>query len=165
MFNFRKRVVLILLITLIWLTLNEQFNIPTAAGGLLVSIVTLYLLKVLQPPTSKTFNYSIGLFSLIKYLIFVILDIYRSAYRAIIHILKSEVNPQFVATSTRIKKPWLQALIANTITLTPGTVTVHLNDGEYTILWLYPLSIRPKGIKKALIQDFEDRLIKEDRRA
>ena len=165
MLNFRKKVVLTLLITLIWCILNEKFNIATATGGILVSFVTLYLLKILQPPTSKTFNYNIGIFGLFKYLVFVIADIYRSAFRAILHILKGEVNPQFVAASTRIKKPWLQALIANAITLTPGTVTIHLNDGEYTILWLYPLSIRPKSISKILVQDFENLLKKEDRRA
>lgn len=165
MLNLRKSIVLVFLILVIWLTLNENFSIPTLVGGIFVSFVTMYLLKVLQPPTSKTFNYGMGFFGLVKYLSFVILDIYRSGFRAIRHILKNEVNPQFVATSTRIKKPWLQALIANAITLTPGTVTVHLNDGDYTILWLYPLSIRPKGIKKELIQDFEDLLVKEDRRA
>lgn len=165
MLNFRKRVYLTLLITLIWCALNEKFNIATLLSGILVSFVTLYLLKILQPPTSKTFNYGTGVIGLVRYLVFVVIDIYKSAFRAIRHILKGEINPQFVASSTRIKKPWLQALIANAITLTPGTVTIHLNDGEYTILWLYPLSVRPKSIKKALIQDFEDLLMKEDRRA
>ncbi len=165
MLNFRKRVYLALLITLIWCVLNEKFNIATLLTGIIVSIVTLFLLKILQPPTSKTFNYSTGVIGLIRYVFFVFIDIYKSAFRTIKHILKGEINPQFVASSTRIKKPWLQALIANAITLTPGTVTIHLNDGEYTILWLYPLSVRPKRIKKTLIQDFEDLLMKEDRRA
>ncbi len=59
----------------------------------------------------------------------------------------------------------LQALIANAITLSPGTVTVHLKDGSYQVLWLYPLTIRQRDIKRHLIQDYEEILIKEDKNA
>jgi multicomponent Na+:H+ antiporter subunit E len=163
--HFQRRLLLVFLITLMWCILNEKFNIETIMVGVLVSLVTFYIMKLLQPETSTTFSYSMSAYRLIFFILYVIRDIYRSAFRAIRHMLKDEINPQFVATHTKLKKPWLQALIANAITLTPGTTTVHLKDGEYTILWLYPLTIRQKDIRKHLIQDFEDILIKEDKHA
>lgn len=163
--TFSRRLVLTAFLTLIWCILNEKFNIATIIGGVFVSIATFYLLKILQPDEKKFHSYNISVIQLILFILFVLKDIYVSAFRAIRHIIKNEVNPQFVATSTKIKRPWLQALIANAITLTPGTTTVHLNDGEYTILWLYPLTIRQKDIKHHLIDDFEKILIKEDKSA
>lgn len=160
-----RRVILSILLTFIWCVLNEKFNIVTILGGIFVSIVTFFILKLIQPDVKKTYSYNISVLRLIFFIFIVIKEIYVSAFKAIKHILKNEINPQFVATSTRIKRPWLQALIANAITLTPGTVTVHLHEGQYTILWLYPLTIRQKDIKRHLIQDFEDVLIKEDKNA
>lgn len=153
------------LLTFIWCVLNEKFTIATIITGLLVSLVTYYILRLIQPNPQKSYSYHISALRLIYFILVVIKEIYFSAFRAIKHILKNEINPQFVATSTKIKSPWLQSLIGNAITLTPGTVTVHLSDGDYTILWLYPLTIRQKDIKRHLIQDFEDILIKEDKNA
>jgi len=160
-----RRVILGILLTFIWCVLNENFNIATILSGIFVSFVTFFILKLIQPNVKKTFTYNISILRLVFFLFIVFKEIYVSAFKAIRHILKNEINPQFVATSSNIKRPWLQALIANSITLTPGTVTIHLHEGNYTILWLYPLTIRQKDIKRHLIQSFEDALIKEDKNA
>lgn len=160
-----RRVILGILLTFIWCVLNEKFNLVTILSGILVSIVTFFILKLIQPDVKKTFTYNISALRLVFFLLIVFKEIYVSAFKAIGHILKNEINPQFVATSSKLKRSWLQALIANAITLTPGTVTVHLHEGNYTVLWLYPLTIRQKDIKRHLIQDFEDALIKEDKNA
>jgi len=160
-----RRVIFSILLTFIWCVLNEQFNIATMLSGIFVSFVTFFILKLIQPNVKKTFTYNISILRLVFFLFIVFKEIYVSAYKTIKHILKNEINPQFVATSTKIKRSWLQALIANSITLTPGTVTIHLHEGNYTILWLYPLTIHQKDIKRHLIQSFEDALIKEDKNA
>ena len=154
-----------ILLTFIWCVLNGNFDIPTILGGIFVSFITFFLLKLIQPDVKKTYTYDISVFRLIFFIFIVFKEIYVSAFKAIKHILKDEINPQFVSTSSRIKRPWLQALIANSITLTPGTVTIHLHEGNYTILWLYPLTVRQMDIKRHLIQSFEDVLIKEDKNA
>ncbi len=163
--TFPKREMLTIFLTLIWCILNENFNIATILSGVFVSFVTFYILKLIQPESGKTYSYNISILKLFIFMLFVFKDIYLSAFKAIKHILKNEINPQFVATSTKIKKPWLQALIGNAITLTPGTTTVHMADGNYTILWLYPLTIRQKDIKKHLITGFEKLLIEEEENA
>ncbi|MBI2865759.1 MAG: Na+/H+ antiporter subunit E [Chloroflexi bacterium] len=47
----------------------------------------------------------------------------------------------------RFKVPWLrrtaQVVLANSITLTPGTVTVELRDGQYTVHTLGPSLAQP----------------------
>ena len=43
---------------------------------------------------------------------------------------RSAISPQTVAIDTRTHDPLGQAILANSITLTPGTVTIGLEDGE-----------------------------------
>lgn len=163
--QFLGRFYLVVLLTLIWCILNEKFTLGMVISGIVVSFITMFFLRIIQPNPKEKYSYNTSLFRLFLFFIILIRDIYMSAFRAIKHLIKNEINPQFVATETRVRKPWLQAIIANAITLTPGTVTVHLSEGSYTVLWLYPLTIRSKDIKKHLIDDFERVLIKEDRHA
>jgi len=153
---------LLILLTCIWCILNGKLNLFHVLFGLFISVLTLILVKLLQPYQNKTYTYTISIYRMCKFIFVVIVDIYISAYKTIQHLIRNEVNPQFVVTSTKLKRPWLQALIGNAITLTPGTVTIQLNDGNYTVLWLYPSTIRQKEIKRLLINNFEHALSKED---
>jgi len=153
---------LLILLTCIWCILNAKLNLFHVLFGLFISVLTLVLVKLLQPYQNKTYTYTISIDRLIVFILFVLVDIYISSFDTIRHLIKNEVNPQFVATSTKIKRPWLQALMGNAITLTPGTVTMYLNDGNYTVLWLYPTTIRQKEIKRLIINNYERILSKED---
>ena len=47
-------------------------------------------------------------------------------------------NPGFFLFRTRMRKGMAQVTLANSITLTPGTITVNLEDGHYIIHTLKP---------------------------
>ena len=51
---------------------------------------------------------------------------------------KMPVDPVFVQFSTTMKRKVAQVILATSITLTPGTVVVRLEDGRYTIHALVP---------------------------
>lgn len=160
-----SRLSFLLLLSGIWCILNENFRPATVLIGFMVSLLTLLIMRLFLPSDSSKNHYNISPITLILFLAVLIKDIYVSAFRTIRHLLRNEINPQFVSTTTKLTNPWLQALIGNAITLTPGTVTIHVADGTFTILWLYPLTIRQKEIKKQLIKNFEDVLIREERHA
>ncbi len=46
---------------------------------------------------------------------------------------RHEVEPAIVTFRTPLKHEWAQVLLANSITLTPGTITLLLKDGELTV--------------------------------
>ena len=46
---------------------------------------------------------------------------------------KYEREPVLVTFKTKIKTPFLRVLLANSITLTPGTITVSLDEEEFTV--------------------------------
>ena len=49
---------------------------------------------------------------------------------------KIENQPVLVHFKTKIKDPKLNILLANSITLTPGTITANIKDNELTVLAL-----------------------------
>ena len=46
---------------------------------------------------------------------------------------RHEVEPAIVTFRTPLEHEWAQVLLANSITLTPGTITLLLKDGELTV--------------------------------
>jgi len=51
---------------------------------------------------------------------------------------KMPIDPGFFLFRTRMRKGMAQVTLANSITLTPGTITVSLEDGNYIIHTLQP---------------------------
>ena len=52
------------------------------------------------------------------------------------------IKPVLLQFQTRLQRSFAQVILANSITLTPGTVTVNLENGKYTIHVLVPPSAR-----------------------
>ena len=48
------------------------------------------------------------------------------------------IEPRLLVFATELESEVAQALVANSITLTPGTVTIDLKDGEYLVHALHP---------------------------
>jgi multicomponent Na+:H+ antiporter subunit E len=47
------------------------------------------------------------------------------------------INPALVRIQTQLQSPLARLLLANTITLTPGTLTVDVVDDELLVHWVY----------------------------
>ncbi|KDR94576.1 multicomponent Na+:H+ antiporter subunit E [Peptoclostridium litorale DSM 5388] len=46
---------------------------------------------------------------------------------------KMEISPEIVEFESRLKSEFLRVVLANSITLTPGTITIDMQDGMYTV--------------------------------
>lgn len=47
------------------------------------------------------------------------------------------INPALVTVTTQLQSPLARLLLANTITLTPGTLTVDVMDDKLLVHWVY----------------------------
>jgi multicomponent Na+:H+ antiporter subunit E len=50
------------------------------------------------------------------------------------------IAPAFLQFHTRLQRTFAQVIVANSITLTPGTITISLKDGRYVVHTLVPSS-------------------------
>lgn len=68
------------------------------------------------------------------------------------------LNPGIVKVRTRLKSHMGRLLLANSITLTPGTLTVHM-DGEWLYIhWVTVESADIEAATAAIVSGFEDYL-------
>ena len=71
---------------------------------------------------------------------------------------KEEVNPVLVHFHSDLKTSTGKALLANAITLTPGTITVTLEDSSYTVHCLD--EDMAEGINESEFADYIEKLEK-----
>ncbi len=105
-------------------------------------------LKWLSP--KRWFYFFIYSFYFLKELTIANLDV---AYR-VIH-PKLPINPGIVRVKTKLKSPIAKLVLANSITMTPGTITVDIKDDTLYIHWI---DVKGKDVEtatKAIVEGFE----------
>ena len=68
---------------------------------------------------------------------------------------KLPINPGIVKVKTKLKTPLGRAILANSITLTPGTLTVELKDDFFYIHWIDVTNDNIEGATEAIVAKFE----------
>ena len=63
----------------------------------------------------------------------IVLSTLHVAYLALHPRMKDLIDPRIVTFRTKLEKDFSRAALANSITLTPGTITVLIRDGEYYV--------------------------------
>lgn len=121
---------------LIWVIFNEQFTAEIAAFGVVIAGAMYWFL-------CKFFNYSPRydlflckkaplllqyMFTLVWEILKANLTVFRMIYSA-----KYQLEPAVIHFKTDLHSTFARVLLANSITLTPGTITVALTDNEYTV--------------------------------
>ncbi len=119
----------------IWFIFNEGALGLNLIIGIVSSILALAIIyKVIEFDYVK--EYRIPIFKFIKYIALLLVNVYVSGFHTAYLILTNKAKPGFVTDKldTYIRSEFLQEIVANSITLTPGTITVDNNDGELTVL-------------------------------
>lgn len=125
-----------LLYFLLWVIFNGNFTWEIAAFGVVIA-------AALFAFTCKFADYSIAkekklirnFFRLFRYVFVLVVEIVKANF-AVIHLIlteKEEIEPALVTFQADIHTPMGRASLANAITLTPGTITVLLEDNVYTV--------------------------------
>lgn len=120
----------------LWIIFNGTFTWEIFWIGAIISAALYWFV-------CRFMEYSIkkdlaGLKKLGKVLIYVVtlvVEIIKANTQVIHYILTSkyEVEPVLVRFKTDLKKDSSRAVLANSITLTPGTITVSLTEDEYVV--------------------------------
>lgn len=145
--------------TVFWCILNESFNPLRLVEGFIVAVIAIVTIQFLfKDQLDKNISYRLSIFKLIKLTIVLIWNIYISALKAIKLILFTQPTPTIVKINTQSSNLWHNCLIANSITLTPGTITLNLNNQELTVLCLSKVSEVPDEASAEILGSFENAL-------
>jgi multicomponent Na+:H+ antiporter subunit E len=73
---------------------------------------------------------------LLLYLLYLIYALYSASFRTAVAVLKNDYSPRVVHFRTRLQSDIARSVIAGSITLTPGTITLELTDDHLVVHWL-----------------------------
>ncbi len=73
---------------------------------------------------------------LVVYAVILIYKMYVASFKVLFNVLRGDINPRIVHFRTRLKSDMARIILANSITLTPGTISVHLDDDHLIVHWL-----------------------------
>lgn len=121
---------------LVWILLSGKFEtrffLIGLGSSLVVSVVCLPFLMIKNPRTGKGFFVlRINYLKLIPYGLWVIKEIFKSTLDVSREILKVHIDyePRIIYFSMPFENPMASVILANSIILTPGTITVDVMEG------------------------------------
>jgi multicomponent Na+:H+ antiporter subunit E len=148
---------LFFILFIIWLALTSSFHWQELSAGLLVSLVLSIILNKnyqglgLPPLSVKRIAFSlVYIVVLFKEIIKANIDV---AYR-VIH-PKMPIKPGIVLIKTTLRQDIAKMILANSITLTPGTFTLDILGDTLLIHWINVKSEKTEEATKIIGERFE----------
>ncbi|RKX48643.1 MAG: Na+/H+ antiporter subunit D [Thermotogae bacterium] len=145
---------------LMWIGFTASFTFSELLTGFIVALMVAII-------TTKYSKFNIGINFPIRALKFVFgyLPVFIVAMvRANIDVAKRvlspslPINPAIVKVPVKLKGEISKLTLANSITLTPGTLSLELDDEGIYVHWIDKKSDDPEEIKKAIVGSFEKRI-------
>lgn len=125
-----------LIFFLIWVIFNGQFTPEIAVFGLIIAgLMYTFICKFMGYKPRADIIMAKKFFYLIQYVFILVKEIVKANFAVIRMITSSryELEPAVVRFKTDLKSAPARIMLANSITLTPGTITVSLTGDEYVV--------------------------------
>ena len=125
-----------LIFFLIWVIFNGQFTPEIAVFGLIIAgLMYAFICKFMGYEPRADIIMAKKFFYLIQYVFILVKEIVKANFAVIRMITSSryELEPAVVRFKTDLKSAPARIMLANSITLTPGTITVSLTGDEYVV--------------------------------
>ena len=121
---------------LLWIMLNGQLNLEIVCFGVIIAgVLYAFVCRFLDYSPKKDLLLMRKLPYILAYILILIWEIIKANMDAIRLSLsvRNEVDPVIVRFRTDLKSRAARVALANSITLTPGTITVALEEDELIV--------------------------------
>ncbi len=146
---------LFFILLLFWMLFTFNFSYLNFIVGIIVCfVVTKISYNILSTEEGFVFK-SIDISIIIKYFFNLIFEIYKSSFSYMVRIIHNNCEPCIVEIELSVTDPLIIAIISNSITLTPGTLTVNVNGNSFTVLALKNCENCEMAIETAIKEKFE----------
>ncbi|MCK5169960.1 MAG: Na+/H+ antiporter subunit E [Bacteroidales bacterium] len=156
----KNQLSLFIILFIIWVLLNNSFQFELIIIGFVLSLII-----------SILFGRHIQIFNELKFIPKSFLNTILYLFVFLIELIKSNldvarrvitpslpINPGIIKTKTKLKSKMGRMILANSITLTPGTLTVDIEDD---IMYIHCIDVCCEDIDKAteaIVKKFEKHL-------
>lgn len=125
-----------LLFLVAWIIFNGNITLEIFIFGVVIAAVMLaFMCNFMDYSLKKELNVYKKSIWFLAYAVLLLREIVKANIAIIPRILtiEEEMDPVIVKFRTSLKSDFTRMLLANSITLTPGTITVSMEGDEYTI--------------------------------
>jgi multicomponent Na+:H+ antiporter subunit E len=74
---------------------------------------------------------------LLVYLLLLIFKVYLASFKTALSVILNSYNPRVVHFRTRLNSDLARSVLAGSITITPGTITLELTEDHLIVHWLH----------------------------
>ncbi|WP_077621430.1 Na+/H+ antiporter subunit E [Sediminibacillus massiliensis] len=152
------QILLNILIAIMWMFLSESYTFPAFFSGYIIGILLLLVFRRFIPDAFymhrvvKVFKLIILFF---KELVLSNLEIVKLVYKP-----NLDIEPGIFALPTELKTNWEITMLANLISLTPGTLSVAVSD-DNGYIYIHAMHIEDTAKSIAEIKDSFEKAIME----
>ncbi|MBL7076552.1 MAG: Na+/H+ antiporter subunit E [Kiritimatiellae bacterium] len=160
-----KKGALLVLLLIVWAVLAWPFDVQTGAlkwsdmaAGLVVALLVLVLARELSPSDVALRVSPVRVFWFVAYAFFLGWYIVKANVDVAYRVLHPDmpIRPGIVKVKTALRSQAALTMLSNSITLTPGTLTVNaLEDGTLYIHWIYVRTEDADEASRMIIGRFE----------
>lgn len=151
-----------LLMFAVWYGFTTSFALPELITGVVVSLVVVLITAKAAQCCGLDILLPNRLFYIFKYIVVFIIALLKANFDIARRVLSPSlpINPGIVEFETELKSDFAKMILANSITLTPGTITVDLVGDKYFIHWVDVKTQDSDEARKQIAGDFEKILVK-----
>ncbi|KGX88952.1 Na+/H+ antiporter subunit E [Pontibacillus litoralis] len=152
------QIILNITIAIMWMFLNESYSFSVFVVGYLFGALLLFFLQRFVPDEfymKRVVKIIALIFLFIKELLLSNIAILKWVYKP-----KLDMQPGIFALPIDLKSNWEITLLANLITLTPGTLSIAISN-DYSYIYIHAMDIDNVEEEINSIKDSFERAIKE----
>jgi multicomponent Na+:H+ antiporter subunit E len=155
----RTRVIFFILALIIWILLNLPLDVQNIIVGILVSLLATLFVGDFFTQRPHKFFHPFRYFWFLVYIPLFVWECLKANIDVAFRVIhpKRPINPGIVKVKTSLRSDTALTFLANSITLTPGTLTVDV-DKENGILYVHWINVKSQNIETAtkyIVERFE----------
>lgn len=125
-----------ILLFLLWMVLNARITAEIIAFGVVISgAIYWFMCRFLEYSPKNDIIFLKNLPRALVYLAVLFVEIIKSSLIAMkfVYSKKMDIQPQIVFFDVPLRSEFLRTILANSITITPGTITVNVEDNHFCV--------------------------------
>jgi len=100
------------------------------------------------------------LYPLIRYFPMLLWALYKSSFRMLVAISTGKIQPGIVHFKSSLRSDLARVVLAHSITFSPGTITMDLDEDHYVVHWMFVSTRHTKQAGMEIKGSLEDQLRK-----
>lgn len=145
---------------IVWVILYENLSLYTVISGLLLGAGAALFANIFLTTEKLTSAYRFNVPMLALFAIVLLYRIFKSGIFAIPDIIRGRCRTSIIDIETKVPEGLAATTLANSITLTPGTVTIEKVGQKIKVLCLNSKTSNPVEAAKIINGSLENILIK-----